>query len=570
MSPLLDQSSKHSPDLHPWSHANCKAAPGSANWPSDIQWAQLNTSLSGRLLAPTPPGAVCHPTQSSFNPIQCASVQTGWLTSAWHADNPVSTIENNWNNDTCIPLPTFPCSGEGYPVYVVNATCSEDVKKGVDFAREKGVRLVVKGTGHDYLGRSVAPNALSIWTHHLSGISFHDGFKPQGCGFEIEGPAITAAAGTQMLELDYEAHLRNLTIVGGGAGTVGVGGYLTGGGHGALSSTYGMGADQVLEVEMVTPGGEIVTANECQHQDLFWAVRGGGGSTFGVLTSVTIKAFPSTPFNTVTVLMATAPGTDSYWDVISLIQSQFPSLDEHGISAYTFIVPSFMSAEFNITSPVDGFYGIFILPSLHPENTSESLTAAVKQVLADATSAYPGRFATYTNTTSYEDFWGYYKTNNGPLDAGNDGLLGSRLLDGKALMGNLSALAEAYKTASAPGLGSQAYLVSGKNVWNAKPRGGSNAVNPAWRKAYVHSGMDGLTLLNGTYTEALRKLAPDMGAYINEAYVNEPDWQHTFWGDNYERLLEIKKKHDPWDVLWCHPCVGSEGWEVVDNVLCRV
>lgn len=77
-----------------------------------------------------------------------------------------------------------------------------------------------------------------------------------------------------MIDIDREAHLRNLTIVGGGAGTVGVGGFLTGAGHGALSSTYGMGADQVLEVEMVTPGGDIITANECQHQDLFWAVRG--------------------------------------------------------------------------------------------------------------------------------------------------------------------------------------------------------------------------------------------------------------------------------------------------------
>jgi FAD/FMN-containing dehydrogenase len=108
----------------------------------------------------------------------------------------------------------------------------------------------------------------------MLGLDFHDGFSPQGCDFSIDGPAVTAAAGTQMLEIDYEAHLRNLTIVSGGAGTVGVGGYLTGGGHGALSSTYGLGADQVYEIEMVTPGGDIVTVNECQNTDLFWAMRG--------------------------------------------------------------------------------------------------------------------------------------------------------------------------------------------------------------------------------------------------------------------------------------------------------
>ncbi len=61
--------------------------------------------------------------------------------------------ENNWVNDSCLPIPTVACTGEGYPIYVVNATCAEDVKKGVDFARENNVRLVVKGTGVDYLGR---------------------------------------------------------------------------------------------------------------------------------------------------------------------------------------------------------------------------------------------------------------------------------------------------------------------------------------------------------------------------------------------------------------------------------
>ena len=108
----------------------------------------------------------------------------------------------------------------------------------------------------------------------MQGLEFHDGFKPQGCRDTIDTAAVTAAAGMQMLEIDYQASLRNLTIVGGGAGTVGPGGYLTGGGHSAYSSIYGLGADQVLEIEMVTPGGEILTVNECQHTDLFWAMRG--------------------------------------------------------------------------------------------------------------------------------------------------------------------------------------------------------------------------------------------------------------------------------------------------------
>lgn len=76
-----------------------------------------------------------------------------WRLNAFHAANPISNTINNWNNDSCLPIPAFPCSGAGYPVYVINATSEKDVKKGVDFARKTGVRLVVKGTGHDYLGR---------------------------------------------------------------------------------------------------------------------------------------------------------------------------------------------------------------------------------------------------------------------------------------------------------------------------------------------------------------------------------------------------------------------------------
>ena len=131
----------------------CKTAPGTASWPAENEWASLNRSISGHLIKTIPPGAVCHPTQPNFNILNCPTVQAGWLTSKWHTDDPVSVIGDNWSNNTCLPVPTFPCSGEGYPVYVVNATRPEDVKKGMDFARKNNIRLIVKGTGHDYLGR---------------------------------------------------------------------------------------------------------------------------------------------------------------------------------------------------------------------------------------------------------------------------------------------------------------------------------------------------------------------------------------------------------------------------------
>ena len=144
-------------------------------------------------------------------------------------------------------------------------------------ARDNNVRLIVKASRHDYLGRSSAPNALSIWTANMKGLTLHSNpFQPVNCSFTIPGTSVTALAGTTNVDLVNATAPHNLSVVGGGGRTVNVGGYHTGGGHSALSSQYGLAADQVLEVELVTPQGELVVANECQNTDLFWAMRGVG------------------------------------------------------------------------------------------------------------------------------------------------------------------------------------------------------------------------------------------------------------------------------------------------------
>lgn len=141
-------------------------------------------------------------------------------------------------------------------------------------ARQNNIRVVVKSTGHDYQGRSQAPEALSIWVHHMQNREMHGSFRPKGCNFTIDSTAVTVGGGSQIGALVHELDTINQTIVGGTSKSVSVGGYITGGGHSVLAQRYGMGADQVLELEVVTPIGEIVTANECQNEDLFWAMRG--------------------------------------------------------------------------------------------------------------------------------------------------------------------------------------------------------------------------------------------------------------------------------------------------------
>lgn len=137
------------------------------------------------------------------------------------------------------------------------------------------MRLIVKGTGHDFIGRSGAPNSLSIWTHHMKGIEYHErSIRPRSCWGDILGNAVTAEAGVQMMELYEYLDGYGETVVGGTSMTVGVGGCLTGGGHSVLSSRNGLAADQVLEMEVVTPDGEHIISNRCENKDVFWAMRG--------------------------------------------------------------------------------------------------------------------------------------------------------------------------------------------------------------------------------------------------------------------------------------------------------
>lgn len=128
-----------------------------------------------------------------------------------------------------------------------------------------------------------------------------------------------------------------------------------------------------------------------------------------------------------------------------------------------------------------------MLPLIDASNTSDSLLTAVNATLAKAIKGAEDQFLTSVTETTFDDFWSWYKDNNGPLNAGFDAILGSRLLDRKSLTGNRATLKEALIVA--PGNGTLlGHLVSGKAVHNAKIPGGSNAVNPAWRSAYVHTG----------------------------------------------------------------------------------
>ncbi|KAG9122435.1 hypothetical protein FRC07_001176, partial [Ceratobasidium sp. 392] len=230
------------------------------------------------------------------------------------------------------------------------------------------VKLVIKNTGHDYLGRSSGAGSLSIWTHQLKGISFTDSFVADGCKKGSGVPAVTLGAAEQWRDVYKAADEHNVTVVGGAANSVGAaGGWLQGGGHSPLGVLYGMGVDNVLQFTVVKADGKIVKANACQNKDLFWALRGGGGSTYGVALDVTYKTHP--PLNNVVAVAFTSNVTspEKLTDMTEVFFRSLPKITDSGVRGYAFW-----------PSPIS-----FAFIAIHPNGQDVSTTNATLQPVFD-------------------------------------------------------------------------------------------------------------------------------------------------------------------------------------------
>lgn len=114
----------------------CKADPSSSFWPRLEEWNFFNRTIRGQLIAPIPPAGLCHKAQKNYNEDQCHTLSTDWRKDEFHAADPVSVIISQYSNDTCLPDPNVPCSGAGYPAYVVDATTPDLIQTAVRFGKK--------------------------------------------------------------------------------------------------------------------------------------------------------------------------------------------------------------------------------------------------------------------------------------------------------------------------------------------------------------------------------------------------------------------------------------------------
>jgi FAD/FMN-containing dehydrogenase len=166
------------------------------------------------------------------------------------------------------------------PALIVRCRATADVVAALEFARGVGVEVSVRGGGHNVAGRAVTDGGVMISLADMTQVSV-----------DPERATAVAQGGATWAELNAAAGEHGLAVTGGAVSTTGIAGLTLGGGLGWLMGKYGLAADNLLAVELVTAAGEVLTVDADSHPDLFWALRGGGGN-FGVVTSFTYRLHP--------------------------------------------------------------------------------------------------------------------------------------------------------------------------------------------------------------------------------------------------------------------------------------
>ncbi|KAL4914622.1 hypothetical protein BDW62DRAFT_204377 [Aspergillus aurantiobrunneus] len=581
--------------------AICKATPQDPTWPTLDEWGALNKSIHGALIQTSPAASSCYPGNPFKSTANCTDVAQHWSYAAYHAAWPESVDYSIFTNHSCLPpgaqgyVKERGCGVGGLPQYIVNATTDEQIATAMQWASKRDIRIVVKGTGHDMSGRSTGANSLSIWTHNLNHFK-HDTAWPIPGSDRTANVAILGSGNTWGSA--YTAvHGVHRTLVGGEDATVGLGGLIQNGGHGLLSSTHGLASDNVYQATVVTSDGQRLVANDAQNQDLFWAVRGAGGGQFGVVTEFVLRTHP-VPENVVNGglhFYATGESdADASWDALVEAASRIPDLMDSGLTGTVMVVTGKKASTYlGVEGSVVGPAGIISLTGFN--STVERMNATLNGLASHICTASQGKVTVTRQTPSAQSYWNSTMPDGlASQSCGASSLITSRLLGRRELSDiprdELQRHLRRLLVSSDPDTNSGSMALFGLQggpgtAQTPEERRGS--AHPAWRTAYVHLMAYGApvnatadaaaALATGVewYEEHIepvwRAWAPGGGSYANEGNVFSSTWKEDFYGENYARLLEIKRRYDPRESLFVWAGVGSDQWEydLHSGLLCR-
>lgn len=555
-----------------------RVRPGDPYWPMPAQWDELKAAVGGNLIEPHALFAPCVAEAASA---ACAQVSQNLRNPFYIGDQPGGTQVSGWL-DAWTPAPS---------ARAVKARNAQDVAHAVNFARTHNLRVVVKGAAHSYLGTSNAPDSLLIWMRGLTDIRLHDEFVGAGCaGKMAPTPAVSLGAGCMWIDAYSAVTTRaGRYVQGGGCADVGVAGLVQSGGFGSFSKGFGSAAAGLLEAEVVTADGKVRIVNACQEPDLLWALKGGGGGTFGVVTRLTLRTHELPQFfggawGTIQASSDAALRTliarflahyaerlaNPHWGEqvkVKPDRSLEISMVQQGLSreeARAVWAPFFdwvkTSADYRITDEPGA--------SGHKAQTWWEIQGNPSMIPDKRPGASPDH-----------GYWQGDQDQVGVFLHGYDSVwLPAALLEPAAQPQLVAALfaASRYKEvglhinkglAFAPPAAVKASLDTAMNPGVAEAfalaiiADGERPSYPG--ESRPPTDMDAARrdarAIDAAAAE-LRKAAPQAGSYLSESNFFNQRWQQDYFGPNYPRLRNIKQHYDPEGLFIVRNGVGSEDW----------
>ena len=560
-----------------------RVRPGDSGWPAEEAWQRLRKDVGGRLSKLGSPFAGCGsaPVASA-----CAETMSNLGNPFYVGDQPALTQTSGWL-DAWTSRPS---------AYAVAAEDAADVVAAVNFARKHNLRLVVKGGGHSYQGTSASPDSLLVWTRRMNAVRMHDAFVAQGCAGAVSPqPAVTLGAGAMWIDAYHAVTTQaGRYVQGGGCTTVGVAGLVQSGGFGNFSKRYGTAAAGLLEAEVVTADGELRIANACSNPDLFWALKGGGGGSFGVVTRVTLRTreLPET-FGAVFCAIKAASDNayhaliakvievyrnalfNPHWgeqisfrpDNVLGVSMVFQGLSKHQAEQAWAPLLEWIRArsEYSFEEP----FGCLAVPARHFWDVDHHAKHFPGLMVSDPRTGAPRHHAMWEGDQG-QSGWFIHDYKSAWLPAA--------LLRDEQRQSLVDALFRSSRHWQVALHFNKGLAGAGSSELDAAR---DTAMNPqvldAFALAIIASGASpqfpdmpgsapdlGEARHNASRVEAamseLLKAAPRAGSYVSESDFFESEWQTAFWGQNQRRLARVKQIYDPEGLFFVRHGVGSEQW----------
>ncbi len=418
------------------------------------------------------------------------------------------------------------------PQAIARCATVDDVRECVRFARASRIPLALRSGGHSYGGWSTG-QGLVIDVGRLSRIDVQDG-------------RVTVGAGVRLIDVYDAIAARGQGIAAGSCPTVGVTGLTLGGGVGVLSRAWGLTCDDLIAAQVVTADGQARECDATREPDLFWALRGGGGGSFGVVTSLTLRTHPaadlalgflSWPWTRAAAVIAgwqtwMTGAPDALWSTLHL------EAGNNGASVSIHAVHTGTARD--ISTLLDGLVALTGAPSYRESGTRSYRDAMLLEA------GCLGRSVAQCHLQG--------TTAEGQL--GRDTFIARSVVATTALSSDaIAALVQGIGAVlGRSDVGSAAVLLDSL--------GGAVSRVAASDTAFIHRNAFAIAQLYGSWDPAapaavadsttawLRQLHATVrplvgpGAYVNYADPELSDWENAYWGGNYARLRQIKAKYD--------------------------